>query len=369
MRKSDSMKLELNFENGVSYPVILDKSWQNEELKGLLKGYSNIYIITQKNIRQLYLDSFLTQTGLVINPRNILEMEDGEIAKHISNLTRFYNQLIDARIDRKSCIIAFGGGVVGDFSGFVASTLLRGVAFVQFPTTLLAAVDSSVGGKVAVNVDRGKNMVGSFYQPDFVFCNMNSFKTLQETQWNCGLAEMCKHAILEPQGKLYADLMENRAHLRNPDSIHLQKAIHDSAAFKAQIVNQDERESGLRAILNLGHTSAHALESITAYKVFSHGEAVSRGLISALLLSQKMHNLADATVEKYISLLTQLELPCDTAGFSAQEIWKHMQFDKKTHQGIVRFVLLDQLAHPVYGIEVEESVFSKIWSLQKERFG
>lgn len=351
------------------YDIFFKNDWQGPLLNDLLSKYSRIFVITQKNIRRLYFDNLEKNLSISIPQNQVLEIEDGETAKHISNLLRVYNDLIKAQLDRHSCIVALGGGVVGDFAGFVAATILRGVHFAQFPTTLLASVDSSVGGKVAVNVDQGKNMVGSFYQPDFVYCNLSVLHTLENREWYCGLAEMCKHAFLDHTGELFSGIKKNQMDMKNPDSDGLKKAIFDSASFKAKIVEQDEKEKGLRAILNLGHTTAHALESLTGYSSFSHGEAVSRGLVTALLLSEYLYQVDANKIEQYIKLMLDLNLPCDTFGFSAEEIQHHMQFDKKSSSGSPRFVLINNDFKPVINQQINQDDFTKIWMMQKDRFG
>lgn len=338
---------------------------------------SQFFIISQQGLEETVVAPFLAALNETLGEtlpdglsrERVLLIGQGEQSKHIDRLAPVYNRLIEQDVDRKSCLIALGGGVVGDFTGFVAATLLRGVSFVQIPTTLLAAVDSSVGGKTAVNVDRGKNMVGAFYQPRFVYFNTGFLRTLPEREWVCGLAEMVKHACLEESGALLAHLEEHCEELRNPESPELRRAVLDSAAFKARVVSADEREGGLRAILNLGHTTAHAIESLTDYKRFSHGEAVARGLVTALFLSRRVLGLADEAVERYLALCGRLGLPGDTAGFSAAEVLDHMRFDKKSVRGIPRFVLLEGAGKPRYGVEVPEAEFRAAFAEQAERFG
>lgn len=334
---------------------------------------SQFFLISQSGLEQSVVMPFLEAMGAHIaggiSKDHVILIGQGEASKHLTRLGPVYNRLIELDVDRKSCLIALGGGVVGDFTGFVAATLLRGVSFVQIPTTLLAAVDSSVGGKTAVNVDRGKNMVGAFYQPRFVYFNTGFLQTLPEREWVCGLAEMVKHACLESSGELLECLETHAGLLRDPVAPQLRRAVLDSAAFKARIVSADEREGGLRAILNFGHTTAHALESLTDYKQFSHGEAVARGLVTALLLSKRTLGLSTDVVERYLALFDRLGLPGDTAGFSPAEVLDHMRFDKKSVRGIPRFVLLENAGQPRYGIEVPESDFLAAYAEQAERFG
>ncbi len=366
--------LEVRPSSSPAYQVFVERGFARlrEELLFENLGASRLFVISQEGLDDTVIAPFLKAAGDLFDgeaERRVLRIRQGESAKHIDNLAPIYNRLIEADADRKSCLIALGGGVVGDFTGFVAATLLRGVSFVQIPTTLLAAVDSSVGGKTAVNVDRGKNMVGAFYQPRFVYFNTELLRTLPEREWVCGLAEMIKHGCLEASGRITADLEQNADDLRDPSSDALRSAVLDSAGFKAEVVRQDEREGGLRAILNLGHTTAHALESLTQYARFSHGEAVSRGLVTALLLSRNVCGLAPDVIERYLKLMDRLKMPRDTANFSAQQILEHMRFDKKAVRGVPRYVLLAGPGEARFGMEVAPEEFRRAWDEQRERFG
>ncbi|MBW7859275.1 MAG: 3-dehydroquinate synthase, partial [Leptonema sp. (in: Bacteria)] len=271
-----------------------------------------------------------------------------------------------------------GGGVVGDLAGFVAATLLRGITFVQVPSTLLSMVDSSVGGKVAVNVNTGKNMVGAFYQPKLVYSNLNYLQTLPPKEWICGLAEMVKHSFLTENESIYASLVESAKSLQQNENKsapfswlepnELAARIRESVSVKAAIVAEDETEQGIRATLNLGHTTAHAIESLQHYTGMTHGEAVSRGLVTALYLSKNI-GLSDQEFESMIELMHTLGLPLDTAGFEADQLFEHTKFDKKNQLGQIRFVLLKKRGQPVWGQPITISEFRQAWALQKKRFG
>ncbi len=351
----------------VKYPIFLNTDWPEtpEFLTSRLGSYGKVFILTQKGLEDLVLNKFLK--FMHIDPEDIILLEPGEKNKHISRLAPVYNHLIERGADRHSVIFAVGGGVVGDFAGFVAATLLRGIRFVQIPSTLLAAVDSSVGGKVAVNADRGKNMIGAFHHPELVYFNASLLRTLPEREWNCGLAEMIKHGFMDEKSLRSIEAgMEN---LRNPDSADLLNAIEASVQFKSSVVSQDEKEGGLRSILNLGHTTGHALESFTSYSAFSHGEAVSRGLVTALLISRNQAGLPEETVNRFTAYLQKLRLPVDTAGIGADDVIEHMKFDKKNKDGAVQFVLLSGAFSPVYGQKVSSETFRTAWEKQKQLFG
>lgn len=367
-----SLFLDVQPSNSSAYRMYVEQSWNLLQEKSLLENLnaSQFFLITQENLKKLVLENVISflPDDIQKDPDRIITIGSGEQAKHLKNLSNIYNNIIEQGIDRQACIIALGGGVVGDLAGFVASSILRGVQFVQLPTTLLSAVDSSVGGKVAVNVDHGKNMVGAFYQPQLVYFNLCSLNSLPPSEWNCGLAEMAKHAILDESGMLLKQMQVNWRSLRDPGSSFLGQAIRDSASFKASIVARDEREGSVRAILNLGHTTAHALESLTNYNQFSHGEAVSRGLATALILSRILNTLPQSKLEALLEFLALLGLPMDSCGFRAQELLDHMQYDKKAVQGVPRFVLLDQTGKANFGYRVSETEFSKAWQEQIERF-
>ncbi len=355
--------LEVRPAGAPEYPVFVEGDFMRLITERRFAGLeaSQYFIISQSGVVESEIRPLLHALSEHVPgglpPQNVILIGQGEASKHISKLAPVYNRLIELEVDRKACLIALGGGVVGDFTGFVAATLLRGVSFVQIPTTLLAAVDSSVGGKTAVNVDRGKNMVGAFYQPRFVYFNTGFLETLPEREWVCGLAEMVKHACLDNSetGALLEHLEAHADVLRDPAHPELRRAVLDSAALKARVVSADEREGGLRAILNLGHTTAHAFESLSGYKRFSHGEAVARGLVTALLLSRRVLGLDEAALERYLALIQKLRLPMDVAGFAAEEVLDHMRFDKKSVRGIPRFVLLGGPGQPRFGIEVPEA--------------
>jgi 3-dehydroquinate synthase len=340
------------------------------------RRYSKIFVITEESLREIVYEPLyaaLRSTGLEIHP---VFRPSGESTKHISHLEGLFDGIIRAGADRASLVIAAGGGVVGDLAGFVAATLLRGVPFVQVPSTLLAMVDSSVGGKVAVNVNAGKNMVGAFYQPEFVYGNLHYLSTLPPREWICGLAEMAKHAFLTERSEIFDRLLETaRQALKHeggfrslPLSI-LKKRIQESVSVKASVVAADETEKGLRASLNLGHTTAHAIESLLQYRGMTHGEAVSRGLVTALLLSRELQGLPEEECETMLELMQGLQLPLDTAGFEATDLLEHMKFDKKNEAGTIRFVLLKRRGKPVWGVPLSAQAFRRAWAEQRARFG
>lgn len=349
-----------------AYPVLIRRGW-GEDLRTMLQdlGTDRLFVLSQKGLEEFVLKGFLQH--LSIPEERVILLEPGEKNKHIDRLAPVYNRLIQLGADRHSVILAVGGGVVGDFAGFVAATLLRGIRFVQIPSTLLAAVDSSVGGKVAVNVDLGKNMVGAFHHPEFVYFNIELLRTLPGKEWHCGIGEIVKHAFMDPASLDWIE--KDPAGLRDPDSEILVQAILLSIQFKSRVVSEDEKETGLRSILNLGHTTAHAIESVTRYSRFSHGEAVARGLVTALFLSRQMKGLSQDDEKRLLQLMERAGLPMDTDGLAGEDLWEHMKYDKKNRQGVVRFVLLEGTGRPVHGCGVGREDFLAAWTLQKKRYG
>jgi 3-dehydroquinate synthase len=324
---------------------------------------TRVFIITEESLGRF---GNLVEDVLSLNvPIHQLRFPGGESGKHLDNLGSVYNELIQNGVDRKSLLIGVGGGVVGDFAGFVASSILRGIPFVLLPTTLLAMVDSSVGGKVAVNTGLGKNMVGAFYHPGLVWCNLSALDSLPDSEWSCGLAEMAKHTMLETSGKLRDLLLNSATDIRQPGV--LAQRILESVSVKAYVVARDEKESGLRASLNLGHTTAHGIESLTDYKQFSHGQAVSRGLVTCLLLSRE-RGMVQEQVDANLKLMEALGLPMDTAGFEAKDLWEHMKFDKKNVGGEIRFVLFGSSGLDL-SVPVGFEAFSNAWAVQRQMYG
>ncbi len=335
-----------------SVPVYLysDFSGLSEEI-AKLPGITSVFLITERSIHSIYskyLEKELSSLGI---PVKGIYIKGGEKSKHIDRTGHIYNRLIEHGADRMSLILAFGGGVVGDFAGFIASTYLRGIRFVQIPTTLLACVDSSVGGKVAVNADFGKNMIGSFYQPEFVFAPLFVLSTLPDREWRCGQAEIIKHALLSG-GEYWEKVKKHSFKDLNVSSPILPYLIAESVRFKANVVSNDEKETGLRKILNLGHTTAHAIESVTRYKKYSHGEAVAIGLVTALLISEQKSGLDPITIQETIETLKNYGLPFQVK-LKSKELAKHMLHDKKNLGGSIRFVLLKKPGLPVFDVPVE----------------
>jgi 3-dehydroquinate synthase len=284
----------------------------------------------------------------------LITLEPGETSKRLKVVERCYDALARHRLERNSFIVALGGGVTGDLAGFVAATYLRGVPFVQIPTTLLAQVDSSVGGKVGVNLSAGKNLVGAFLQPRLVLCDLATLNTLPEREYRSGLAEVIKYGIIE-DAALFRRLERDLDALLRRDLAVLGAVVARCCAIKADVVGKDEREGGLRAILNFGHTIGHAIEAITAYGRYLHGEAISIGQVAAAMLSARQFGLTPAEVERIQALFARAGLPVTIRLTQSQRARLHsaMRLDKKVKDGEVKFVLARKIGEVAWGEAVK----------------
>lgn len=331
-----------------SYPVIVDWGCLTR-LGSILRGLGlsgRAIVIGDETVLALHGERL--RTGLEAEKYStiVISVPPGESSKSLEMLSRLYDSLVEKRVERGDMILAFGGGVVGDLAGLAAATFLRGLPFVQVPTTLAAMVDASIGGKVAINHPQGKNLIGAFYQPRLVAADPQTLATLPPRELTSGWAEVIKHGLIMDAG-LVAFLEENQAQLRALHPELTRQAISRSAALKAQIVSEDERETGRRTILNYGHTIGHALEAVTGYGRYLHGEAVSIGMVGAALLSQNLGLLSSQSVERQRRLLEGFGLPTRAEGVNSVELFKAMELDKKVRAGQVRWVLLEAIGEAV----------------------
>jgi 3-dehydroquinate synthase len=314
-------------------------------------------IITDTNVGKSYAKAAFNSLATAGFSPSLIIVQPGETAKSLKTVQACYDQLAAHRLERKSFIVALGGGVVGDLAGFLAATYLRGIAFVQAPTTLLAQVDSSVGGKVGVNLKAGKNLVGAFYQPKLVLCDLDTLKTLPDREFRAGLAEVIKYGIIY-DANLFARLERDLPNFLNRDQSILAPVISRCCEIKAEVVGQDETESGLRAILNFGHTVGHAIENISGYGKFLHGEAISLGQIAAAKLSHKVLGLAERDVERIGNLFQRAGLPVQIQlnSLKRQKLLNAMRLDKKVSDGEIKFVLAERIGKVAWNQRVPANV-------------
>ena len=322
-----------------SYPIYIgDKLLgQAELLKKYIPGNSAL-IVSNETVAPLYLEK--TQAMLSGLKNEAVILPDGEKYKNLEVLNQIYDGLLRNRFDRNTTVIALGGGVVGDMAGFAAASYQRGVHLIQIPTTLLSQVDSSVGGKTGVNHALGKNMIGAFYQPRAVIADTDTLDTLPDRELSAGLAEIIKYGLIN-NTEFFSWLEDNMTSLLARDKTALNHAIEVSCQSKADIVAADERESGKRALLNLGHTFGHAIENAMGYGEWLHGEAIGAGMCMAASMSNQMGWMSDEDTQKTHSLIEQAKLPCNApVSMSAEQFLELMSVDKKVLDGVLRLVLM-----------------------------
>lgn len=340
-----------------SYDIIIGKN-SIDYLSEFLtqKSYSKIFVITDENIAKLHLSRF-TEFETIILPA-------GEQTKSFSSLEKISEEILAKGVDRKSLIIAFGGGVIGDLAGFIASILLRGIDFIQIPTTLLASVDSSVGGKTAINSKSGKNLIGSFYQPKLVLCDLEFLKTLPARELRSGYAEVVKYGLIRDKN-FFEFLEKNYTKIFAHDEEFLSKIIARSCEMKAEIVGLDERESGDRMLLNFGHTFGHVFETETGYSdELLHGEAVALGMKMAAKMSQNLGLISKNDFDRIASHLEDCGFITDhkkiRKNWNEKNLVSHLAKDKKNENKNLTFILLKNIGDSFVskGMAVEE--FKKI---------
>lgn len=338
------LKVELKKTVDDSYPIEI-----GSQVLGKISSYikkttdaKKLLIVTNETVFSLYYEKIAASLKDFEVEKIVLK--DGEKFKNAASLQKIWDAALKFKLERKDAMVALGGGVIGDITGFAAASYLRGIDFIQVPTTLLAQVDSSVGGKVAINHPLGKNMLGAFYQPKLVLIDTATLKTLPERELKTGLGEVLKYAFIENSCgcseslELLGFLKENKTAIYNLDMIILEKLVTHCCRLKAAVVAQDERESGLRAILNLGHTIGHAIEKVTSYKKFTHGEAVALGLIGAFELAFAKNLISADYLAEAKELLKLYEIVPNFA-INPKKIAKATAYDKKVKDSKVRFVL------------------------------
>jgi len=342
-----------------SYPIHIGSGLlQHAELFAQhLPKRGKVAVVSNTTVAPLYLDALsqtLAQLGLEVLP---IILPDGEIYKNWETLNLIFDALLANHCERKTRLIALGGGVIGDMGGFAAACYQRGMPFIQVPTTLLAQVDSSVGGKTAINHPLGKNMIGAFYQPQLVVADIATLNTLPDRELKAGIAEVIKYGLIR-DAEFLTWLESNMAGLLARDPQVLMYAVHRSCAHKAEVVAADERESGERALLNLGHTFGHAIETGLGYGAWLHGEAVAAGTVMAADLSARLGWLNQEDVARVCQLFTLAGLPTQGPAMPTDDYLALMQHDKKVIDGELRLVLLQALGRAVVSAEASSAQIS-----------
>jgi 3-dehydroquinate synthase len=353
--------VKLNAASG-SYAIHIGRGLVDDErlFATSVKG-RNAMIVTNTTVGPLYAARVRASLERAGKRVDIVTLPDGEVHKNATTLDLIYTALLEAQCDRKTTLVALGGGVVGDMTGYAAATYMRGVPFVQVPTTLLAQVDSSVGGKTGINHPLGKNMIGAFHQPSAVIADLSTLETLPARELSAGLAEVIKHgAIIDADFLSWCE--ENMSAMRECNSDALAHAVRRSCEIKAHVVEQDERESGLRAILNFGHTFGHAIEAGVGYGAWLHGEAVGCGMVMAAELSNQLDYIERDVVERLSNVVRSAGLPITPPELGARRFMELMAVDKKADAGKVRYILLKQLGEVAVQTVPESALLSTLSS-------
>ncbi|MGB8695000.1 3-dehydroquinate synthase [Acinetobacter sp.] len=348
------------------YPIFIGSDLNPESLlEPYIKG-KQVMIVTNTTVAPLYLEHYLTAIKALGKKVATCILPDGEKYKNIEHLNLIFDALLKAGFNRDATVLALGGGVIGDMAGFASACFQRGVYFIQVPTTLLSQVDSSVGGKTGINHPLGKNMIGAFQQPQVVLADMSQLSTLPDRELSAGLAEVIKYALLgDPDFLVW--LEENMDGLVGRDSALLAEAVYRSCAHKARIVANDEKEQGERALLNLGHTFGHAIESYLGYGIWLHGEAVATGMVMAADLSQRLGWISVKDLERTKKIIQRAHLPVKCPAIPLDEFLAYMAHDKKVLNGQLRLVLMKSLGQAVITKEFDVELMKQAILANQEK--
>lgn len=359
--------MKLHIQTGENhYPIVFNDSFEDLEqaLKEIGSLGNKICIVTDNTVDPLY-GKLVEASLLKLGSRAIkYSFVPGEDSKSLKTIEEIYSKCLDNQFDRQSVIVALGGGIVGDVAGFVAASYMRGINFIQIPTTLLAQNDSSVGGKVGVNYKNHKNMIGAFYQPQLVYMNTSVLATLSKREFASGMSEVIKHGLIR-DGAFYNYLLENVDLIKAIDHETISNMNHTSCSIKGDVVSQDEREGSIRKILNFGHTIGHAIESLSHFE-YLHGEAVSLGIVAASYISKERNMLLDSEFLSILQMLELYNLPTRLKGIEAGDIYKQLFYDKKVSKDTLVFILLKGIGNCVEVNDItKEEILNSISFLQK----
>ena len=342
------------------YPVFIGSNIF-KELPGLIKKYSlpkRVFVILDKNVERIYGPSIKKIINGFADKKYFLVLSASERIKSFKTLEQIFTRLYEEKFGRDTLLISIGGGTISDVAGFAASTYMRGISLIHIPTTLLSAVDSSIGGKTGINFNEAKNLIGSFYQPSFVLIDTNFLKSLPEEELISGFGEVIKYSYLT-DSVLYSKLLTDYDSLLNRNLKFFDTIVYDSVKIKSAVVSEDEFEiSGLRKILNLGHTFAHAFESNSAYRI-SHGRAVIAGVVSALSISFKMGLINEKQLNYMLELPLKFKSHIQLKKFNEKEVFRLMNYDKKNREGKIKFVLIKNFGEILIDVEADRKLITK----------
>lgn len=368
MAKNDTRQdvtIELPHERG--YRVLFTSlSEVSDLLLSLSPGVKRSLVITDENVGSLYANTLVQSLEASGVSAETITVPAGETTKSAEYLLHIYDSALSWGVERGTYVLVLGGGVVGDLGGFAAATLLRGLPLIQIPTTLVAQVDSAIGGKTAINHERGKNLIGAFYQPQAVLVDTSTLQSLPEREWMSGLAEVVKHGLIGDVDLV--DFLEQQwPAVAERDSAVIDQLIPRAASVKARVVSADEREDNLRAILNFGHTFGHAIEKVTGYGTFTHGEAVAAGMRAAIHLSHAVH--ADLDARRADELVAKIPVPTGMKKLAVSDLMNAMRSDKKVRAGRLRLVLLNRIGEAYTTTDVQQSDIESAWHYVQEVVG
>lgn len=340
------------------YPIIITSQCDMaKEVAPYIKG-KQVMVVTNTTVEELYLQDLVNGLEADFEVLSVV-LPDGEQYKTQQYINQIYDALMDNHCSRDVTLIALGGGVIGDMTGFAAASFMRGVNFIQIPTTLLSQVDSSVGGKTGINHPKGKNMIGAFWQPQMVLADMHTLTTLPQRELSAGMAEVIKYALIMDADFL-TWLEDSMSALMSLDKAALAEAVARCCQYKADIVAQDERESGKRALLNFGHTFGHVIETHEGYGKWLHGEAVAAGMVQAAQLSQQMGWISEQDVQRISEVLQAAQLPIKPPAIDTQTALGLMQHDKKVKSGQVRLILLKSVGEAVVTADFDQTLLEAV---------
>lgn len=339
--------ITVKYNNVPIYDITLEPDFTNfvPALKDILNENKKVCIISDSNVSSYYLKLLIFQLKGHVKDIKTFTFAAGEGSKNLNTVYALYELLIENNFDRKDLLIALGGGVVGDLTGYTAATYLRGISFVQAPTSLLAMVDSSIGGKTGVDFKAYKNMIGAFHQPQAVYMNLATLSSLNEREFNSGLGEIIKHGLIK-DAEYYQWLKENKAAIKAKDLSVLREMIYKSCIIKREVVEKDPKELGERALLNFGHTVGHAVEKLMEFKLL-HGECVALGMVAACYISYKRGNITLEQLKEIENLLKEFNQPVKITGLSPEDVLQVTSHDKKMESGKLKFILLSNIGNAV----------------------
>ncbi|HLZ19834.1 MAG TPA: 3-dehydroquinate synthase [Smithellaceae bacterium] len=356
-----SLKVNLDKKTSTSYEIRIGRGILDRVVLLIARHHksSRYVIVTDENVSRLHGSKVLEAFGVAGLNASVIEIPAGEASKNISTLAEIAGRMLALAADRKTVLIALGGGVVGDLTGFVASVYMRSVPYIQIPTTLIGQVDSAIGGKTAVDLPQGKNLLGTFYQPAAVFADLDFLETLPEKEFVNGLAEIIKYGVIEDE-KMFKMLEENMDAVRSRDATQLAKIVETCCRIKKSIVEIDEREQGLRRILNFGHTLGHALEAVSDYTL-SHGEGVALGMIAAAKLSVKLNYLVEDSLNRITEVIAKAGLPVTIpAVFASDAVIERLKMDKKKKDDVIHFVLIKKIGMPFVNGGISDALINDV---------